>query len=316
MELNDQRFIDINIDSENESSSAPTIEQTDTNNNTLITNAVDLNLIVTSPPTNGVINNSLTSTEKRSIFKFSKTKTSPQSPVSTSISPRSANQTEKAPNSGTTNSNGINLQSALRKFSPINKSPPANLTLSQAADLLLSNLNEIGLNDYYDEDEDDDDEDDLDDDELENDNKKGHEHKFTSNRENSKTQSQNKSKITQSESNESFDFNKKDNFLNSSTISSLNEPLNDKSGEQTAKKTSLDSLAANFGAKILASSAEIQNESSSSMESDDLNQTISNFNDDNSVSNKNEQNNIETGNKLQSTDNKLAAARSVSLFNK
>lgn len=314
MELNDQRFIDINIDSENESSSAPTIEQTDTNNNTLITNAVDLNLIVTSPPTNGVINNSLTSTEKRSIFKFSKTKTSPQSPVS--ISPRSANQTEKASNSGTTNSNGINLQSALRKFSPINKSPPANLTLSQAADLLLSNLNEIGLNDYYDEDEDDDDEDDLDDDELENDNKKGHEHKFTSNRENSKTQSQNKSKITQSESNESFDFNKKDNFLNSSTISSLNEPLNDKSGEQAAKKTSLDSLAANFGAKILASSAEIQNESSSSMESDDLNQTISNFNDDNSVSNKNEQNNIETGNKLQSTDNKLAAARSVSLFNK
>ena len=75
MELNDQRFIDINIDSENESSSAPTIEQTDTNNNTLITNAADLNLIVTSPPTNGVINNSLTSTEKRSIFKFSKTKT-------------------------------------------------------------------------------------------------------------------------------------------------------------------------------------------------------------------------------------------------
>jgi len=211
--LNDQAFFDINIDSEIEESTESSTPSSQPN--------LDLN------NNNNSNNDRHQSLDRKSIFKFSKNspKLSSQAndPLETPspigfLTPESKKQngliltpTKVTTTTATPTNNSkqqLNLQTALKKFSPINKTPPPNnLTISQAADLLL---NEIGMACYSDDDEDDDDDEDE---EIDLDETKK---TLGPNRVNSHC----KKNLNQSESMNSFD-----NFLNSSTISSLGNNL-------------------------------------------------------------------------------------------
>jgi hypothetical protein len=213
--LNDQAFFDINIDSEIEENTENFTPSSQPN--------LDLN--------NNNNNDRYQSLDRKSIFKFSKNSPKLSSQINDPLETPSPNgfltleskrqngliltptkvTTTTPANTTTTNSKQqLNLQTALKKFSPINKTPPPNnLTISQAADLLL---NEIGMACYSDDDEDDDGDDEEDEDiDLD-----GTKKTLGSNKVNSHC----KKNLNQSESMNSFD-----NFLNSSTISSVGNNL-------------------------------------------------------------------------------------------
>ena len=213
--LNEQPFFDINIDSE--------IEET-SNSFTQSHTHPDAN--------NHVSQSEKQANDKKSIFKFSKTlqkvnsqtfdqldtNVSPSSLLSTPESKKQCNliltPSKTTPTSTATTTTNIksqlNFHTALKKFSPINKTPPPNnLTISQAADLLL---NEIGMACYSDDDEEDDDEED--DEDLEEKRTTTDLNKLNVN-----------SNFTKNSLNQSDSINSFDNFLNSSTISSLGNNL-------------------------------------------------------------------------------------------
>lgn len=211
--LKEQPFFDINIDSE--------VEE---NTENLPPLHIDAN--------NNVSQSDKQANDRKSIFKFSKTLhkvnsqtfdqldpgTSPSSFLSTPesqskkhnnsiLTPTKASTT---PPNTTNHKSQLNFQTALKKFSPINKTPPANnLTITQAADLLL---NEIGIACYSDDDEDDDE----DEDEYIEDSAQI----ITDPNKLNLNINHSKKSLIQSDS-----INSLDNFLNSSTISSLGSNL-------------------------------------------------------------------------------------------
>ena len=221
-----------------------------------------------SSNTNSAMHTNQNNHDRKSIFKFSKgiAKVNSQSfdkydilnmsptVISTATPALTATPGSKPSNiTLTPNSRGSkldtpknNLHSALKKFSPINKSPPSNnLTLSQAADILL---NEISRNCYLDGDESDeeeDEEDDEDDDELD------------------------KAKGTGRCLNQSDSVNSFDSFLNSSTISSV--------GGSMQENTTIDiSLVGRRGSE---EGVEKDTKKNDFLSANDMNRTLLNAND-------------------------------------
>ena len=170
-------FIDINIDSDNDNDNdrqAPnTLTTTTTNSHT---STAIINTTATS--TNININGNSSSNGSKFLFNFSSR--APSEPSQVQVFKSSSSTSSSSSSSASSSSSNSQQQRVVAGHRPplqpqkVAPAPTTNavsnsnnvaLTLTEAADILLSNLSEIGIHDYGDEDDDDEDDEDEDDNE-------------------------------------------------------------------------------------------------------------------------------------------------------